>query len=160
MEPFAKSSYRFKSWQKVCNKEYRVSQKKRIFRILFEPQCTCLAQSQVAGTPCVWKLIFRSFLTKTNPDQAFPSHVHDKVLPHSTQLWLWFCSISTFFGHPVESQFLQFWKIGEMKLRGRMRKRWDRRDGKNWKDGRSRTSRRDWGYSTGVLMSTKKATLI
>ena len=37
------------------------------------------AQSQVAGTPCVWKLIFWSFLTKTKPDQAFPSHVHGKI---------------------------------------------------------------------------------
>ena len=26
---------------------------------------TALAQSQVAGTPCVWKLIFLSFFTKT-----------------------------------------------------------------------------------------------
>ena len=40
---------------------------------------SALAQSQVAGTPCVWKLIFWSFLTKTKPDQAFPSHVHGKI---------------------------------------------------------------------------------
>ena len=38
-----------------------------------------LAQSQETGTPCVWKLIFGSFLTKTKPDQAFPSHVHGKI---------------------------------------------------------------------------------
>ena len=38
-----------------------------------------LAQSQVAGTSCVWKLIFWSFLTKTKPDQAFPSHVHVRI---------------------------------------------------------------------------------
>ena len=32
-----------------------------------------MAQSQVAGTHCVWKLMFWSFLyTKTRPDQAFP----------------------------------------------------------------------------------------
>ena len=35
-----------------------------------------LAQSQVAGTPCVWKSIFWSFLTETKRDQAFPIHVH------------------------------------------------------------------------------------
>ena len=40
--------------------------KKRTFRMLLEPQ--------VAGAPCVWKLIFWSFLTKTKPDQAFPSN--------------------------------------------------------------------------------------
>ena len=32
---------------------------------------SALAQSQVTGTPCVWKLIFWSFITKTKPDQAF-----------------------------------------------------------------------------------------
>ena len=38
------------------------------------------AQSQVTGgTPCVWKLIFWSFLAKTKPDQAFASHVHGKI---------------------------------------------------------------------------------
>ena len=31
---------------------------------------SALAQSQVAGTPCVWKLIFWSFLTKTKPSQV------------------------------------------------------------------------------------------
>ena len=40
---------------------------------------SALAQSQVAGTPCVWKLIFWSFLTKTKPDQAFPSYVYGKI---------------------------------------------------------------------------------
>ena len=29
--------------------------------------------------PCVWKLIFWSFLTNTKPDQAFPNHVHGKI---------------------------------------------------------------------------------
>ena len=48
-----------------------------------------MAQSQVAGKPYVWKLIFWSFLIKTKPDQAFPSHVHGKIYPHSFQ----FCSI-------------------------------------------------------------------
>ena len=40
---------------------------------------SALAQSQVASIPCVWKLIFWSFLTKTKPDQAFPSHFHDRI---------------------------------------------------------------------------------
>ena len=40
---------------------------------------SALAQSQVAGTLYVWKLIFWSFLTKTKPDQAFASHVHGKI---------------------------------------------------------------------------------
>ena len=38
-----------------------------------------LAQSQVAGTPCVWKLIFWLFLTKNKPDEAFPSHFLDQI---------------------------------------------------------------------------------
>ena len=40
---------------------------------------SALAQTQVTGTPCVWKLIFWSFLAKTKPDQAFASHVHGKI---------------------------------------------------------------------------------
>ena len=40
---------------------------------------SALAQSQVAGTPCGWKLFFWSFLTKTKPDQPFPSHFHDRI---------------------------------------------------------------------------------
>ena len=40
---------------------------------------SALAQSEVASTPCVLKLIFRSFLTKTKPGQAFPSHVYGKI---------------------------------------------------------------------------------
>ena len=36
---------------------------------------SALAQSQAAGTPCIF---FWSFLTKTKPDEAFPSHVHSK----------------------------------------------------------------------------------
>ena len=58
---------------------------------------SALAQSLVTGTPYVQKLIFWSFLTKTKLDQAFPSHVYGKILHHSNQFWLWFCSISTFF---------------------------------------------------------------
>ena len=42
---------------------------------------SALAQSQVAGNSFVWKLIFWSFLTKTMPDQAFPSHFHGKISP-------------------------------------------------------------------------------
>ena len=49
------------------------------------PSQSALAQSQVPGTPCVWKLTFWSFLTKTKPDHAFLSHVHGKIWPHSTQ---------------------------------------------------------------------------
>ena len=55
------------------NLTYRVSQKKAFSECLSH---SALAQSQVAGTPCVWKLIVWSFLTKTKPDQAFPSHAH------------------------------------------------------------------------------------
>ena len=54
--------------------------KKHTFRMLLEPQCT--------GTPCVWKLIFWSFLTRTKPDQAFPSHFHGKIQNHDTQFGL------------------------------------------------------------------------
>ena len=41
--------------------------------------------------------VFWSFLTKTKQDQAPPSHVHGKIWPHSTQFWLWFCSIGALF---------------------------------------------------------------
>ena len=40
---------------------------------------SALAQAQVNGTPCVWKLIFSSSLTKTKQDQVFPIHVHGKI---------------------------------------------------------------------------------
>ena len=56
------------------------------------------AKSPVAGDPCVWKNVFGSFLTKTKQDQALPSHVNGKVLPHSTQFLLGFFSISQYFG--------------------------------------------------------------
>ena len=47
--------------------------KKRTFRMLLDPEWTG------SITPCVWKSIFWSFLTKTQQDQALPSHVHSKV---------------------------------------------------------------------------------
>ena len=63
---------------------------------------SAVAQSPFAGTPCVWKLIFWSFVTKTKQDQALPSNVDGRIWPHSAQFWLWFFSICTFFlGHPV-----------------------------------------------------------
>ena len=40
---------------------------------------SALAQSPFAGTPCVWRLILWSFLTKTKQDQAPPSHVNGKI---------------------------------------------------------------------------------
>ena len=51
--------------------------KKRTFRMLLGH--STLAQSEIDSTLCVWKLFFLSFLTKTKPDQAFPSHVHHKI---------------------------------------------------------------------------------
>ena len=39
---------------------------------------SALAQTQVTGTPCVWKLTFWSFFAMAKPDQAFASHVHGK----------------------------------------------------------------------------------
>ena len=47
---------------------YRVSQKNALSECCWSH--SALAQSQVAGTPCVWKSICWSFLTKTKPDQA------------------------------------------------------------------------------------------
>ena len=49
---------------------------------------SAVAQSPFAGTPCVWRLTFWSFLTKTKQDQVPPSHVNGKIEPHSTQYWL------------------------------------------------------------------------
>ena len=56
---------------------YRVSQKNALSEFCWSN--SALARSQVAGTLCVWKLIFLLFLIKTKPDQAFPSHVHGKI---------------------------------------------------------------------------------
>ena len=59
-----------------------------------------MAQSQVADTPCVWKLIFWSFLTKTRPDQAFPKSqvmFMAKFSPTELNLDYDFCSTSTYF---------------------------------------------------------------
>ena len=55
------------------------------------------AQSPVANTPCVWKSILCTFLTKTKPNQALPSYEYGKIWPNSAQFWLWFFCISTFF---------------------------------------------------------------
>ena len=55
---------------------YRVSQKNALSESCWSH--SVVAQSQVAGTLCAWKIIFWSFLTKNKPDQAFPSHFHDK----------------------------------------------------------------------------------
>ena len=69
---------------------------------------TALAQSQVAGTPCVWKFTFWSFLTKTKQDQAFLSHVHGKIWPHSTQFWvmIFFFYLSLFWAPCTEYNFV------------------------------------------------------
>ena len=53
---------------------YRVSQKNALSECCWSH--SSLAQSSFAGTPCVWRLIFWSFLTKTKEDQAPPSHVN------------------------------------------------------------------------------------
>ena len=72
--------------------------------MLLEPQRP--GSIQVAGTPCVWKLNFWSFLTNTKPDQAFPSHVQGKIWPHSTQFRVIIFFISHFFlVHPVYFDF-------------------------------------------------------
>ena len=67
-----------------------------------------LAQSQVAGTPCVWKFTFWSFLTKTKQDQAFLSHVHGNIWPHSTQFWvmIFFFYLSLFWAPCTEYNFV------------------------------------------------------
>ena len=59
-----------------CN-YIQVSQKNALSEFCWSH--SALARSQVAGTLCVWKLIFLLFLIKTKPDQAFPSHVHGKI---------------------------------------------------------------------------------
>ena len=57
---------------------YRVSQKNAHSECCWS--YSALAQSEVASIQCVWKLILRSFLTKTKPDQAFPSHLSPRAL--------------------------------------------------------------------------------
>ena len=63
----------------LCEYSHTGCPKKRTFRMLLEPQCTGSSTNNRNKTPCVWKLIFGSFLTKTKPDQAFPNHVHGKI---------------------------------------------------------------------------------
>ena len=79
--------------------------KKVTNRMLLEQRCTVQAQTPVAGTPCVWKNIFESFLTLTEQDQALPSHGHRKIRPHSTKFWLGFFSLLvTFFETPCSTR--------------------------------------------------------
>ena len=61
---------------------------------------SALAQSPVADTPCVWKSIFWSFLSKTEPKQDLPSHMvkfGSTVLNFGCDFFL----LVTFLGHPV-----------------------------------------------------------
>ena len=70
-----------------------------------------LAQTQVTGTPCVWKLIFWSFLAKTEPDQAFASYVHGKFSPTALNFDYDFVLLVHFFGTPcIYFEKLGFWK--------------------------------------------------
>ena len=71
--------------------------KKTHFQNATGPTHSELAQSPIANSPCVWKSIFWSFLTKIKQDPALQSHVHGKIWPHSAQFWLCFFPISTFF---------------------------------------------------------------
>ena len=61
---------------------------------------SALVQSPVADTPCVWKSIFWSFLSKTEPKQDLPSHMvkfGSTVLNFGCDFFL----LVTFLGHPV-----------------------------------------------------------
>ena len=58
------------------------------------------AQSPVAGTTWALKVFFWSFLTKTKQDQVPQTQVHGTIYPATTQFWLWFCFIGTFFWTP------------------------------------------------------------
>ena len=79
------------------NARYRVSQK-----ITFGMH-SALAQSPVA--PCVWKSIFWSFLTKTEPNKALPSHIRGKIWPQSAQfLVMTFFYKYIFLGYSADSQ--------------------------------------------------------
>ena len=68
------------------------------------PECcwshSALAQTQVTGTPCLWKLIFWSFLAKTKPNQAFASYVHGKFSPTALNFDYDFVLLVHFFGTP------------------------------------------------------------
>ena len=67
-----------------CN--YRVSQKNALSECCWTHSAA--AQSPVANTPCVWKSILCTFLTKTKPNQALPSYEYGKIWPNSAQFWL------------------------------------------------------------------------
>ena len=71
-----------KSWKGI----YRVSRKNAISECCWSH--SALAQSQVAGSPCVWKLMFWSFRFKTKPDQAFPSHVQMSNFYPQLSIWV------------------------------------------------------------------------
>ena len=57
-----------------------------------------MAQSQVAGNPYVWKLIFWSFLIKTKPDQVT---FMVKFGPTALNFGYDFVLLVHFLGHPV-----------------------------------------------------------
>ena len=71
--------------------------KKRTFRILLEPQCS----GSITSSRHPLCLEFGSFLTKTKPGQAFPSHIHGKISPIALNFGYDFVLLVHFLGHPV-----------------------------------------------------------
>ena len=59
---------------------------------------SALAQSPFASTPCVWRLIFWSFLTKTKQDKAPLSQVNGKFSPIALNFSYDFVLYVHFFG--------------------------------------------------------------
>ena len=74
---------------------FRVSQKKHFQNAV---GATVHWHSEVASTPCVWKLIFRSFLTKTKPSQVM---FMVKFSPTALNFCYDFVLLVHFLGHPV-----------------------------------------------------------
>ena len=67
---------------------------------MLEPQCTALAQSQEAGTPCVWKLIFGRFLLRLSLIKPSQVMFMVRFSPTSLNFGYDFVLLVQFFGTP------------------------------------------------------------
>ena len=74
-----------------------------------------LAQSLFASTPCVWRLIFWSFLTMTKQDQAPPSVSTDKFSPKALNFGNDFVLRVHFFWDTLYI-FSQIFNVGQVEL--------------------------------------------
>ena len=80
----------------IIGKTYRVSHKKLLAQCCWSSISSNRHPSLLAIlTRLGPEIIFWQFFTRTQRDQALPSHVHGKILPHSIHFWLGFLGYSS-----------------------------------------------------------------